>query len=722
MMIPDNYIEKTYAGWLGKVIGIRLGAPIEGWSKEKIRLMVGDKIEDYIVDYQDFAADDDSNGPIYFTRALEHYKKLTPREFGYTFLNFIPKEHGFFWWGGELSTEHTAYHNLLRGIEAPQSGSAEKNGKELAEQIGGQIFIDGFGFAAPAKPALAAALAESCARVTHDLNGVAGARFVAACISLAYVRTSLPELMREALTYIEKGDYYQVVSHMLQCRQEEKTWEEAFSVLREHYWTDHYPGICHIIPNAGILALALAYGDGNYTKTLEIVNLCGFDTDCNAGNAGAIVGVFSGIAANGTDNGIPKKLITPIRDIVLASGITGSLNISTISDHTLQFCKAGYELAEEEMPQPYLGYWKELAEGQLRRAHFEFPHAIHGFRIRGGYKDAETAISHSTETACSGKASLKITVNNLHCADSVFVYQKTYYSPEDLHDARYQPAFSPIAYPADEVCCCLNNVTGQKLKAYLYCYDLYSKEKIRFAEENLYGEEYTDWCCIKGKIPYRTNALIKEIGVELVSDEREDTYFGEQVCVFLDEFTVKAASNYQMDFAQIPVEDYSLHTAKQTELSGFTHYRPDFYGLKLSKNGLMLSQGEKIFTGDYYWRNYQYQVKFVFLSGEQADFVFRSQGILRSYYLRITKNSLAVLAQFENTEYQLAKADFSLEYGKEYTVLLTIQDDCFSATVDGHTIQAVDTANRYPYGAVGMQVDSESAILLMSYSVQAIEE
>ena len=28
--IPENYLEKVYAGWLGKVIGIRLGAAIEG--------------------------------------------------------------------------------------------------------------------------------------------------------------------------------------------------------------------------------------------------------------------------------------------------------------------------------------------------------------------------------------------------------------------------------------------------------------------------------------------------------------------------------------------------------------------------------------------------------------------------------------------------------------------------------------------------------------------
>lgn len=32
-MNPE-YIEKIYAGWLAKVIGVRLGAPIEGWTYE----------------------------------------------------------------------------------------------------------------------------------------------------------------------------------------------------------------------------------------------------------------------------------------------------------------------------------------------------------------------------------------------------------------------------------------------------------------------------------------------------------------------------------------------------------------------------------------------------------------------------------------------------------------------------------------------------------------
>jgi len=152
-MIPDNYMEKLYAGWLGKLIGVRFGAPIEGWSYEQIEKTYGE-VEDYLVDYREFAADDDSNGPMFFLRALEDYGlNATAEEMGLTWLNYAPYEHGFYWWGGYgNSTEHTAYLNLRSGIPAPRSGSVEQNGAAVAEQIGGQIFIDTWGLVNPAAP------------------------------------------------------------------------------------------------------------------------------------------------------------------------------------------------------------------------------------------------------------------------------------------------------------------------------------------------------------------------------------------------------------------------------------------------------------------------------------------------------------------------------------------------------------------------------------------
>lgn len=126
MKITENYMEKVYAGWLGKIIGIRLGAPIEGWTYQRIRDVFGE-VWSYPADYKNFAADDDSNGPLFFIRALEDCEdsnNFSSKDVANALLNYAPYEHGFFWWGGYgVSTEHTAYLNLRNGIPAPRSGT-----------------------------------------------------------------------------------------------------------------------------------------------------------------------------------------------------------------------------------------------------------------------------------------------------------------------------------------------------------------------------------------------------------------------------------------------------------------------------------------------------------------------------------------------------------------------------------------------------------------------
>lgn len=53
-MVP-NYLDKVYAGWLGKTAGIRLGAPIEGFTSDRIDHLYG-MLDDYPVKYKRFAA------------------------------------------------------------------------------------------------------------------------------------------------------------------------------------------------------------------------------------------------------------------------------------------------------------------------------------------------------------------------------------------------------------------------------------------------------------------------------------------------------------------------------------------------------------------------------------------------------------------------------------------------------------------------------------------
>src|SRR6185436_9672365 len=74
-------------------------------------------------------------------------------------------------------------------------------------------------------------------------------------------------------------------------------WYAARAKLAAQYGYDTYGGNCHIIPNHGLIILSLLYSQGDFHRAEFIVNTCGWDTDCNAGNVGCILGVRNGLAA-----------------------------------------------------------------------------------------------------------------------------------------------------------------------------------------------------------------------------------------------------------------------------------------------------------------------------------------------------------------------------------------------------------------------------------------
>jgi ADP-ribosylglycohydrolase len=135
MSLADNYLEQVYAGVLGKVIGVYVGRPIEGWEKKNIEAKFGE-IDRYVHEEQDtysekgvplIVADDDITGAFTFVRTLEDsglYANTPPEFYGETWLNYLVEKKTILWWGGMgHSTEHTAYLRLKNGIKAPRSGS-----------------------------------------------------------------------------------------------------------------------------------------------------------------------------------------------------------------------------------------------------------------------------------------------------------------------------------------------------------------------------------------------------------------------------------------------------------------------------------------------------------------------------------------------------------------------------------------------------------------------
>lgn len=299
--LPSDYSDRVYGGVLGKVIGVYLGRPFEQWSHQRIVERFGE-INFYVnkeVGVPIVVADDDISGTFTFLRALEDNDfdpNLTAEQIGETWLNYIIEDRTILWWGGRsTSTEHTAFLNLKNGIKAPRSGSIELNGKTVAEQIGSQIFIDGWGLIHPNDPEAAADWARRAASVSHDGEAIYGAQVIAAMVAGAFGEQDLNKLQDLALAQIPPDcQIRRLVEDVRELVARYPDWKEGFAELDRTYGYGVYTSNCHIIPNHGLIHFALLHGKGDFQHSMRVVNTCGWDTDCNAGNVGCILGVIDG--------------------------------------------------------------------------------------------------------------------------------------------------------------------------------------------------------------------------------------------------------------------------------------------------------------------------------------------------------------------------------------------------------------------------------------------
>ncbi|MGI5959296.1 MAG: ADP-ribosylglycohydrolase family protein [Massiliimalia sp.] len=704
--IPENYFEKVYAGWLGKIIGIRLGAAIEGWTYEKIQTVFGD-LQDYPVDYFDFAADDDSNGPIFFIRALEDCPdphNMTSQDVGEALLNYAPFEHGFFWWGGYgISTEHTAYLNLRNGIPAPRSGSIAQNGETVAEQIGGQIFIDSWGLVNPGNPQRAAQYAKKAASVTHDGNGIWGGVFVAVCVSLAFVEQDIKSIMKQALTYLpEDCEYVRVVSQVTKYYEEHpKDWRSCFLWLKDHFGYDRYPGNCHIIPNAGVVALALLYGEGDFSKSITICNMCGWDTDCNVANVGCILGVMNGLS------GIEEKWKKPIHDFLACSSVVGSLNAMDIPYGASYYGKLAYLLAGEEIPEP----WNTILTQRIDSCHFEYPGSTHSIRFRGC---GQASFVNTSEVAFTGNRCLKVSAFSMNPGEDAFFYKKTYYTPEDFTDSRYDPAFSPLLYPGQTVHAAVMIPKGSPdCQVRIYVKEGHTGKVILGTPVSC---EQGIWQNLEWNIPPMETGRIDEAGIVCTLGTTEPA--GSAVTLYLDDLYFDGTPCYGIDFSK---EQEEVWTGLHREISQFTRLKGI---LELKGEQLMFSCSDfgEAYTGHIDWTDYQAGVCCVPVIGNYHGFNLRVQGAIRSYGAGFWGKGKLALVKNQNGYRVLSEVPFDWQYGVSYELQVRVQGNRITVLCDGNQLIEFEDQNRpYLNGGIGVSVRNGSRCGYHHIQVQGLE-
>lgn len=672
--LPADYDERVYAGWLGKCIGVRFGAPLENWTYDQIRAHLGDlQWYPYGEGGKVFKPDDDTSIPMILIRALEDYgSDPSAQQMGDTLLNYIGDQHGPIWWGGYgVSSEHTAYLNLANGIPAPRSGSILQNGTTIAEQIGGQIFSDIWGLVAPNDPLRAAELAARASSVTHDGNGIYGGRFVAALVSAAFSERDPKRLIEIGLRCIpQDSEYRRVIRAIVDFHREyPEDWHAGYAYLKANFGYDRYSGVVHIIPNAGIIALGLLYGEGDFSRSIRITNMGGWDTDCNVGNVGTIMGVALGV------EGIDEHWREPINDLLVAATVIGTRSILTIPQCADLFCRLGRRMAGvEAQPTP--------------RYHFHYPGSLNTFEVMG-----DRAIpTHRSQSLIEGIPVLRVSIRKLNKKGELRIFVRTVYHPAELSGNSYGAQFTPLVVP------------GQTIRARVYL-PVEDTPEVVLAAVYVYDEIHDTyhqaesvplaagaWHDLIFQVPPMTDVSLAQVGVTV----RVLDPIWERGSICLASLDWDGAPAYKTTFAHAKPETGAI--SGWSRLRGYWRIEDSAY--HGSGHGWCES-----YTGDVQWTDYRMNATLVPLLGDHHRINVRVRGTLHSYAFGLAPDGRVALYKKNHEYVEVASAPFAWRCGQAYRLTVTAVGDQLTAIAEGVDepvmLNWIDPQRAYLNGQVG---------------------
>jgi len=703
MSIPRDYVERVYAGVLGKIIGVYLGRPFEGWPYERIMAALGE-IEYYVNEKMDVkqrladlgihlvreklsmplvVTDDDITGTFTFLRALPDYgnrRDLTPAQIGQTWLNYLIEERTILWWGGlGNSTEHTAYLRLKAGVEPPRSGSIALNSKVVAEQIGAQIFIDGWAMVSPGDPDLAADLARRAASVSHDGEAIYGAQVMAAMEAQAFVESDINQLLDTAISFIP-GDsvIYRMIGDIRDWHAGEADWRVGRERLAARYGYSKYGGNVHMVPNHGLIILSLLYGDDDFQKSLMIANTSGWDTDCNSGNVGCLMGIKNSL--EGIESGPDWR--GPVADRLYLSTADGGRTITDAVIEAYHIVNIGRALDGEAA----------LAPKDGARFHFDLPGAVQGFAPDNtvdskGTAAVENVAGHSRR----GQRSLAIRYHHVALGRVARAATATFIPPDAINMPFYELLASPTLYSGQTVRAGVaadeGNGTPITCRMYIRTYG---------ADDNLvrvYGPEAVLEPGASHEFKWRIEdtggAPIAEIGVELSSMQRADG------AVYLDYLGWDGAPDVVL--TRPPDGGTMWRRAWVDAVDDYSAWYPEPYRLVQNCGTGLLIQGTRE------WTDYRVSADVTPHLVTSAGIAARVQGLRRYYALLLCNDGKARLVKTLDGDTVLAVADFSWELDGAYDLSLEVVGARIRAWIDGKQFFEVsDTDRPLTGGAVGL--------------------
>ena len=720
MKLDYNFEKKVYAGVLGKIIGVYLGRPFEGWPYDKIMKELG-PIYYYVNNKLNLplhVTDDDLNGTFTFIKAFKDFnfnRNITSKQIGDTWLNYCLENQAVLAWAGKgLLTEESAYLNLKEGIEAPESGSIKRNGKIIAEQIGAQIFIDGWGMIAAGDPDFASDLAKRAGSVSHDGESVYGAQVVAAMEAYAFIEKDIKKIIEDSKKFVPNDStIYKLISDIQDWSSGNLDWEQARSKIEDKYGYSKFPGNCHIVPNHALIILSLLFGDDDFQKSLMIVNTAGWDTDCNSGNVGCILGIKNGL--EGIKQG--PDYITPVNDIIYLPTAYGS---ETMTDALLESQNI------INITRKMNGLESKVIKNNARY-NFEMETSTQGWMVdKSNDNNLNTSLSNVDYKSDNGTRALQVSFNDLSfgLASEIFVdsfFPEWFTKLEGYQVQRYfhyDYVACPIVYSGQKIKTEIISQSEKDLRINLFIKYWGEEDKLIKLSSDDFNLRSKENNTIEWVVPDTFANPIGQIGISINSD---DNVSGKILINYLN-----ISGTPKMTFRRPDhIDEYKRGIFYKEEVYGQLWKRAwvndvDKWQYRHNESFKVvrgIGRGH-IMTGSETWKDYTISSKISIPLASAAGLIVRSQGLKRYYSLELTSENKLKINKMEYELKTLNEIDFNLEYFKDYDLKFKVDGNKLQGYVDNQLlIEAEDSSNPFGEGMMGFLTEN-GAIQSNSISIE----
>lgn len=275
MLTYEQYLDKVYGCWLGKCVVGTIGAPYEG-MKQLLHLKYDPSMIEKML------PNDDLDLQVLWLKVLEEKGiRITSEDLAEAFDRYN------IYWPGEYACFKKNYE---RGLHPPYTAYYE-NGFYF-EGMGCPIRAEIWGLILPLNPDLSAELCAIDGSLDHYGNSVYFEQFWAAMIAKGFEESEIEPLIRFGMRYLpEDSRAHALVSDVLDWSARSDSVEFIRSRIIAEY------GHCdctNSFMNIGITLTVLLKHWGDPIGAAIAACNCGFDTDCTAGNAGALMGLILG--------------------------------------------------------------------------------------------------------------------------------------------------------------------------------------------------------------------------------------------------------------------------------------------------------------------------------------------------------------------------------------------------------------------------------------------